>query len=133
MSDIRDSRFSEWYLSLDTQRMTATVQSDSDDGATREVSFRYEVCSVCQGRGEYTNPNIDRQGLSQDDFDQWGDEEISDYFSGAYNVRCEYCQGRAVEPVTDDKAVLADIAIFEADMREWQAEIDLESRMLGEY
>ena len=130
MSDIRDSRFSKWYVSINPNRMTAVVDGDNGE---REVSFRYEVCDVCQGRGQYTNPNIDRQGLSQDDFDQWGDEEISDYFSGAYNVRCEYCQGRAVEPVTDDKTVLADIAIFEADMREWQAEIDLESRMLGEY
>jgi predicted methyltransferase len=48
-------------------------------------------------------------------------------------VRCEYCEGRAVVPVTDDKDVLADIEEYEADMREWQAEIDLESRMLGEY
>ena len=130
MSDIRDSRFSKWYVSINPNRMTAVVDGDNGE---REVSFRYEVCDVCQGRGQYTNPNIDRQGLSQDDFDQWDDEEISDYFTGAYDVRCEYCEGRAVVPVTDDKDVLADIAIFEADMREWQAEIDLESRMLGEY
>ena len=127
MSDIRDSRFSKWYVSINPNRMTAVVDGDNGE---REVSFRYEVCDVCQGRGQYTNPNIDRQGLSQDDFDQWDDEEISDYFTGAYDVRCEYCEGRAVVPVTDDKDVLADIAEYEADMAEMYA-IEAAERRMG--
>ena len=127
MSDIRDSRFSKWYVSINPNRMTAVVDGDNGE---REVSFRYEVCDVCQGRGQYTNPNIDRNGLSREDFDQWDDEEISDYFTGAYDVRCEYCEGRAVVPVTDDKDVLADIAEYEADMAEMYA-IEAAERRMG--
>ena len=127
MSDIRDSRFSEWYISINPNRMTAVVDGDNGE---REVSFRYEVCDVCQGRGQYTNPNIDRNGLSREDFDQWDDEEISDYFTGAYDVRCEYCEGRAVVPVTDDKTILAEIAEYEADMAEMYA-IEAAERRMG--
>ena len=127
MSDIRDSRFSEWYISINPNRMTAIVDGDNGE---REVSFRYEVCAVCQGRGQHTNPSIDRHGLSREDFDQWDAEEISDYFTGAYDVRCEYCEGRAVVPVTDDKDVLADIAEYEADMAEMYA-IEAAERRMG--
>ena len=67
--------------------------------------------------------------MSREDFDQWDDEEISDYFTGAYDVRCEYCEGRAVVPVTDDKDVLADIAEYEADMAEMYAIYAAEQRM----
>ena len=126
MSDIRDSRFAKWYISINPNRMTAVVDGDNGE---REVSFRYEVCDVCQGRGQHTNPNIDRHGLSQEDFDQWDAEEISDYFTGAYDVRCEYCEGRAVVPVTDDTAVLAEIAEYEADMAEMYAIEAAEARM----
>ena len=127
MSDIRDSRFSKWYVSINPNRMTAVVDGDNGE---REVSFRYEVCAVCQGRGQYTNPSIDRHGLSREDFDQWDDEEISDYFTGAYDVRCEYCEGRAVVPVTDDKTILAEIAEYEADMAEMYA-IEAAERRMG--
>ena len=127
MSDIRDSRFSKWYVSINPNRMTAVVDGDNGE---REVKFRYEVCDVCQGRGQYTNPSIDRHGLSREDFDQWDAEEVSDYFTGAYDVRCEYCEGRAVVPVTDDKDVLADIAEYEADMAEMYA-IEAAERRMG--
>ena len=127
MSDIRDSRFSKWYVSINPNRMTAVVDGDNGE---REVSFRYEVCAVCQGRGQHTNPSIDRHGLSREDFDQWDAEEISDYFTGAYDVRCEYCEGRAVVPVTDDKTILAEIAEYEADMAEMYA-IEAAERRMG--
>ena len=67
------------------------------------------------------------------DVREWDNEELSDYLNGNYNVQCGYCEGRSVTPVTDDKDVLMDIAEYNADMQEWQAEMDLESRMLGEY
>ena len=129
MFDIRDSRFTKWYVSINPNRMTAIVNCFGGDEGEREVKFRYEVCPICQGRGQYGKPNSDRHGLSREDFDQWDDEEISDYFTGAYDVRCEYCEGRAVVPVTDDKDVLADIAEYEADMAEMYAIYAAEQRM----
>ena len=45
-------------------------------------------------------------------------------------MRCEYCEGRAVVPVTDDKTILAEIAEYEADMAEMYA-IEAAERRMG--
>ena len=31
------------------------------DGVEKTVKFHYETCTVCRGRGQYVNPNIDNQ------------------------------------------------------------------------
>ena len=65
----------------------------------------WEVCPTCQGNGKHVSPNIDRYGISQQDFDD--DPDFADsYFSGAYDVTCSQCDGlrvvRGVEPTTDN-------------------------------
>jgi hypothetical protein len=130
--DIRDTKSFAWYLSLDTNRMIATVSAD--DGETRNVPFTYAVCGVCRGSGETTNPNIDRHGISSEEWARdWDEEERHDYLNGAYNVTCGYCAGSRVEPVTEDIETLAGIREYQNDQAIWQAEIDMESAMLGEY
>lgn len=70
------------------------------------VSFRWEVCGTCSGRGQHVNPSIDSHGISSDEFDEDPDFREA-YFSGAYDVSCAECHGKRVVPVTDDPRVAA--------------------------
>ena len=49
-------------------------------------------CPLCGGKGKHSLA-IDGQGLSADDFDDWGDQEFEDYKSGAWDKVCEGCKG----------------------------------------
>ena len=129
--DSRDTKFIPWYVELNPQRMIATVTTDGEE--TREIKFHFEVCHVCRGRGQYVNPNIDRHGLSREEMMEWEPEEIQDYRNGEYNVQCGYCNGQAVEPIPDDAEVIKQHQADIDSMHKWQAEIELEARMLGEY
>ena len=63
-----------------------------------EVRTKFEVCSMCEGSGKVTNPNIDAGGISQDDFYDDPDFE-EDYFSGRYDITCPHCNGKRVEAI----------------------------------
>lgn len=53
------------------------------------------VCPQCDGSGHTTNPAIDGNGLSAEDFH--ADPDFAeDYFSGRYDVRCNECNGHNV-------------------------------------
>ncbi len=98
-----------WYVSLDVGRMLATVEypepEPEDPGVewhedamvTMVVPFHYVVCQTCEGRGSHVNPDIDRQGLSSEDFAEDPDFRDS-YFDGSYDVTCYGCSGRRVVP-----------------------------------
>lgn len=78
--------------------LTYTTQADT------ELSFKYpskfEVCDRCRGHGKYVNPNVDGNGISQEDFDN--DPDFRDnYFSGAYDVTCYECKGERVTSIVD--------------------------------
>jgi len=124
-----------WWDSIDTQRLTARVTFDRydeeiDDSVeeTRTVRVRMEVCSTCDGRGQYVNPSIDSHGISREEFDE--DPEFAEqywgYRSGMYDVTCGECRGQKVVPVCLDDEVndcLEAAAQARADMRaEYEAE-----------
>lgn len=60
-----------------------------------EVVFpaRYEVCSVCEGKGRYVNPDIDRNGLNPDEYDY---DFMEQYMGGVYDITCKRCGGDRV-------------------------------------
>jgi len=103
MSDIRDLASEYiWWTSYSGFTAYTNIGSDGsvdDDGEPiqRKVSIHYVVCPVCDGRGSYVNPNIDRQGLSREDFDQDPDF-ADDYMTGRFNIACALCNGRNVIP-----------------------------------
>lgn len=113
--------------------LTYTTQADT------ELSFKYPskfaVCGRCQGHGKYVNPNVDGNGISQEDFDN--DPDFRDnYFSGVYDVTCNECKGERVTSVVDrdhcsprQLSRLARIEDQQAyyDRLDW--ELDQESRM----
>lgn len=67
-----------------------------DENFQIEVRTKFEVCSMCEGSGKVTNPNIDCGGLSREDF--YDDPDFAeDYFSGRYDITCPHCDGKRVE------------------------------------
>ena len=99
------------------------------DGNTGEVyPAKYEVCPVCDGKGKHVNPDIDRNGLTAEDFAEDPDFAES-YRSGVYDVACNGCGGRRVVLVPkheDGKQALADAWQEDAQYR---AEVAAERRM----
>lgn len=75
------------------------VDSYDSDEEGFWVPFRWEVCCSCNGKGRYVNPSIDRNGLTEEDFAEMGDDFTEGYFGGTYDVTCEECRGQRVSPV----------------------------------
>ena len=91
MSDIRDRAASQrWWAWHDGRKaeMEDYTQGEDDDGELIHIQIPVEmqICPTCDGRGAYVNPNIDRNGLSGDDFSQDLDF-AEDYFAGRFNIR----------------------------------------------
>ncbi len=62
------------------------------------VSFEYKVCPTCRGKGSHVNPSIDEHGMSEREMARRGPEFREQYFSGAYDQRCNQCEGENVVP-----------------------------------
>ena len=95
--------------------------------------FKYVVCPTCEGKGKHVNPDIDRNGITQDEME--GDPDFrEEYCSGIYDVVCYGCGGNRVTPeidtdrLTDTKWLLALEALWEADAR-YSRECESERRM----
>lgn len=90
---------------FDEQRMLLTyvIPSEEDEDEEEEISFpaKFEVCDICNGKGQHVNPSIDCHGLTSDDFAE--DPDFAEgYFSGRYDVACYCCHGQRVMPVVDE-------------------------------
>ena len=121
---VTDLRTKEW---IDEKGEYCETQEDGEFPAT------YEVCSVCQGKGTYVNPNIDRYGLTGEDFAE-APEFHEDYVSGMYDVTCQQCKGRRVDMVIDyDRADPKDTELYDEYMEDfWRHQLELRSeRMYG--
>lgn len=92
-----------------------------------EIPSHYEVCGRCNGTGTHTNPNIDGNGLTQEDFDQDPDFH-EDYMSGVYDIQCLDCKGERVELVPNEEQTPEIQEILERE-REYRAEEAFERRM----
>ena len=108
--------------------LEAEAQPADWDGVL-EVSFKYEVCPFCEGRGKHVNPSIDSNGLTSEDFDDRDFAE--DYAEGAYDVTCYECHGKKVVPEivlpTKIQEILDDWCESNADYRR----VEMAERMSG--
>lgn len=123
---------STWYDDLDHATMTATVSftdysSDEEEERVVSLPFRFEVCSLCNGKGTHTDPSIDCGGLTYEDFDE-DPGFADDYMSGSYDVGCYQCGGKRVTAEVDRRrcnddqlAVLAYLAEAAAEEAEYEA------------
>lgn len=89
-------------INKNTMQMTV-IMTDDDDNET-EVSFpiRFEVCNTCEGRGRHVDPNIDSNGITSDEWNEWDDDEREGYMSGRYDITCLECHGDKVTPEIDN-------------------------------
>ena len=67
----------------------------------RELPWKWDVCSTCDGKGTHVNPSIDANGLTADDFADDPDF-AEDYWSGRYDQVCNECKGRTTVQVVDE-------------------------------
>lgn len=77
-------------------------EDDEGDDIELELPAKYEVCSLCNGKGSHVNPSIDAHGLSREDLAE-DPSFADDYLSGMYDETCYECGGRRVQPVVDEK------------------------------
>lgn len=93
LTDDMADRLREW-ADDDSESMFQDVESF-------EFPFKFEVCPTCEGKGKHVHPDIDRNGLSSEDFDRDPDFQ-DDYMSGRYDVQCYECHGNRVVPEVDE-------------------------------
>lgn len=101
MPDHRDVKAAErkWYESIDEARMTLKVELEGENGDLykHEISFHWEICGTCQGKGTHVNPSIDSHGLTAEDFAE--DPDFAEnYLDGTYDQICNECGGKRVVP-----------------------------------
>jgi len=118
-----------WWKSIDTNRMTATVDLYYDDREEQvTVPIEFEVCPVCCGKGGHVNPSIDCGGLTAEDFAEDPDF-LEEYMGGTYDQTCNLCRGERVVPVCKDDAVNKKLEEQATANAEFRAEQAAERRM----
>lgn len=99
----------------DTDRMT--ISFEDEGGERTEISAKYAVCDLCNGKGKHVNPSIDSGGLTREDFAEDPDFE-RDYFRGLYDISCNRCGGKRVILVAGDENNKEDLAGYERALQE---------------
>lgn len=132
--DCRDLAMMRTKPELDEKNMKIKLVLEDDEGEEVEhwLPVKFEVCGLCRGKGTCVNPDIDRNGLSREDFDE--DPDFAEaYFGGMYDMTCPECGGRRVVSVVDeekvDKALLKELERREQDEREYAQLCEMERRM----
>lgn len=91
------------------------VYDDDDNKIT--LPTRTVACWYCDGAGRISNPAIDGNGISADEWAEWDDESQDDYLSGRWDVPCPDCEGRRTVEVPDEARCSADeLARYQADL-----------------
>lgn len=73
-----------------------------------EVPFKWEICTDCYGEGTCDNPAFSN-GISGEEWaNEWGQDEREAYLSGAYDVRCDVCEGTGKVKAPDLSALSPD-------------------------
>jgi hypothetical protein len=107
-------------------------EDEAGDSVPVRLPAEYKVCSVCRGKGTHVNPNIDRHGLSREDFDEDPDFR-EDYMNGRYDMVCNGCKGERVQAWPDwkrvDPALRARVEAHFEEEANYRAECEAERRM----
>ncbi len=79
---------------------------------------KFEVCPICEGEGKYVNPNIDSQGITEDEMEELGEDFEEDYFAGNFDVTCKCCRGARVVTVEQLESYESDLEDLRVRMAE---------------
>ena len=86
-------------MNKNTIEVQVGYDSENDAEITKEVPYKFEVCSGCQGHGTRLHEAIGSHAYSMEEFQQeFDDEEAREYFTrgGIYDVTCWTCNGEKV-------------------------------------
>ena len=78
-----------------------TFIDSQGEEVTLDVPAKWAICTDCYGEGTRDNPAFS-DGISGEEWaNEWDHEEREAYLSGAYDVRCDSCEGtgKVREPV----------------------------------
>jgi hypothetical protein len=127
--DWRDHGYLPAGWRADNAKRVLIGPDDNDEEVT--VNCDFTVCDGCKGTGSCVNPNIDRHGISSQEWnEEWDADEREQYRSGAYDITCPRCNGLRVvlTPQEDDpnRQVLENAF---RDESHYRAEQEAERRM----
>ena len=106
-----DHRYSKHF----TQKMKDGLPIIEIDGVL--IPSTVEVCGSCSGRGTHVNPDIDSDGITADEMSELGEDFQESYISGAYDVKCNQCNGNKVIAVVNHEACnIRQLAIVDEEM-----------------
>jgi hypothetical protein len=109
------------------------VEDDKGLETEYRIPSKMVVCGRCGGNGEHCNPSIDGNGITQDEWAEWDDDDRETYMRGGYNVTCYDCGGRNVVPSVDWDSLSDELAALVDDYyqreAEYEAEREYERRM----
>lgn len=128
--DRRDSASSKrWWDRLEglTAYMKDYTQGEDEDGEPILIRIPVEliVCTSCDGKGSYVNPNIDRNGIDPDDFDL-DPEFFEEYRGGVFDIQCAHCYGLRVIPVPIEEEMRKRVQEGLDEEAEYQAMVQAE-------
>jgi len=130
--DIRDRAHTlRWWDTVDGLTAYLNLGEDTDDDGEpipMSIPIEMKVCPTCGGRGSYTNPNIDRNGLSREDLEEDLDF-AEDYLTGRFHIRCEHCRGTNVVPCPTKQEHIDLVTSILNDRYYYDAEVEEERRM----
>ena len=90
-------------LKQDWNRKVILLETVDDEGYETEIAIKAHavVCHRCGGEGKHDHPAFSN-GITSDEWDQWGEDDRENYRSGAYDVTCTVCNGRNVVLEADE-------------------------------
>lgn len=94
-----------------------------EDGTEVELPFKFQICSICEGRG---TSSAYLGAFTQSDMDEEGPEFMEDYFDGHYDRPCDECGGSGKVKVVDRARV------NKKHLREWNAQCRAEAECESE-
>lgn len=121
-------------VSVDEKRLISSVMEAMDDGeiTSCNISYVWQICGECRGEGSHSK----RLGvISQESWDyDWDDDMRYDYMNGAYDSRCERCDGTGKVQDVDWAGMPEDVRQYVYDYRKdsyEMAAIYKSERMMG--
>jgi hypothetical protein len=86
------SDIAETMIERDEAALVASLVEAMNDGeiTTCTIPYAWEICGTCRGNGGHSR----RLGvIHAETWGDWDDEEREAYLGGAYDARCERCNG----------------------------------------
>jgi predicted methyltransferase len=107
---IMDHRYEKHF----TQKMKDGLPTIEIDGVAFPSTI--QVCGTCRGRGMHVNPDIDSNGITASEMSELGEDFEESYFSGAYDVICNQCNGNKIIAVINHEACnIRQLALIEEE------------------